>query len=175
MISSQLQAQLFPKNLTWEIILDRYHGNFWRRTAPPEMRIEVWSKCVYVYLPKSEQHRGVSIFLSFWDYLDYFMLRSQAKSQLVQVMKMRSNIFTTTSSQGIEGELHTVSFTLWGASCSCMLYKCLRNRIKTEIPYYWQLMRESRFFSGQVVCHHIEACLNHQGFSTLEDYLRRAS
>lgn len=171
MISSQLQAQLFPKNLTWAILCDRFSGQFWRQTPPLDLRVEVWAKCVYIHLPKSDKHRGVSLFLSFWDYIDWFMIRSQAKAQTVHTLQMRKNIFTATSSQGSEGELHTVHFTLWGASCSCMLFKCLRNRIIHELPYYWQLMKESRFFSGQVVCHHIEAALNYQGFSTLEDYL----
>jgi hypothetical protein len=172
MISSQLQSQLFPKKLTWAILLERYPRDFWRQTPPPEMRVEVWAQTVYVHLPKSPDRRGVSIFLSYWDYIDYFMQRSQTKAQLVNVMQMRSNIFTATSSQGSEGELHTVHFTLWGASCSCMLYKCLRNRIAGEVPYYWQLMKKSRYFSGQVICHHIEAALNYQGFTTLEDYIQ---
>ena len=171
MISSQLASQLFPKNLTWAILLERYPQEFWRQTPPPELHVEVWTQCVHVHLPKSEKHRGVSVFLSFWDYIDWFMVRSQAKSQTVHILQMRKNIFTATSSQGSEGELHTVHFTLWGAGCSCILYKCLRNRIAKECPYYWQLIKESRFFSGQVICHHIEAALNYQGFSTLEDYL----
>lgn len=171
MISSQLQAQLFPKYLTWEILLDRYHGELIGRTAPPEMKTEVWSQQVYVHLPKTEFRRGVSVFLSFWDYIDYFMQRSQAKSQLVRVLQVRSNIFTATSSQGSEGELHTVHFTLWGGSCTCMFYKCLRNRITDEVPYYAKLMKESRYFAGQVICHHLEACLNTMGFTTMSDYL----
>lgn len=175
MISSQLQSQLFPKNVTWAILCDRFHGDFWRHTPPPELQVEVWSKCVYVHLPKSLDRRGVSVFLSFWDYIDWFMVRSQEKSQRVRVFQMRKNIFTATSSQGSEGELHTVHFSLWSASCTCMLFKCLRNRISKELPYYWELMKESRFFSGQVICHHIEASLNMMGFSTLADYFRRSS
>lgn len=171
MISSQLQAQLFSKDLTWAIILERFQCEFWRYTAPPELRIEVWQKAVYIHLPKTEFTRGISTFLSFWDYIDWFMIRSQAKAQSVHVFQVRKNIFTVTSSQGSKGELHTVNFTLWGASCTCMLYKCLRNRISKELPYYWQLMKESRFFYGQVICHHIEAALNHQGFDELEDYI----
>ena len=171
MISSQLQAQLFPKNVTWAILCDRFSGDFWRRTAPRELRVEVYFRCVRVHLPKSKDHRGVSVFLSFWDYIDWFMIRSQDKAQRVNVLKVRRNIFTATSSQGSEGDLHTVNFTIWGASCTCMLYKCLRNRISKELPYYWELMRDSRFFSGQVVCHHIEASLNTMGFFTLADYL----
>lgn len=171
MISSQLQAQLFPKSATWELLCDRFSGSFWSRSAPPELRVEAWAQTIYVHLPKSPDRRGISLFLSFWDYIDWFMMRSQFKADLVQVFQMRQRIFTATSSQGSEGELHTVHFTLWSATCTCMLYKCLRNRISKELPYYWQLMRKSRFFSGQVVCHHIEASLNYQGFNTLEDYL----
>lgn len=178
MISSQLQSQLFPKNLTWSILLERYPRDFWRQTPPPSMRVEVWAQCVNVHLPKSEDHRGVSIFLSFWDYIDYFMQRSQGKAQLVCVLQVRQNIFTATSSQGAEGELHTVHFTLWGGSCTCMFYKCLRNRIANECPYYGQLMKASRYFAGQVICHHLEAALNTMGFTTMSDYLasrRRSS
>jgi pentatricopeptide repeat protein len=173
MISSQLSSQLFPKNLAWALVCEKYPADFWQRTAPAAFTIEVWQRCVRVHLPKSEWHRGVSLFLSFWDFIDAFMVRSQAKSQLVRVMQVRKNIFTATSSQGSEGDLHTINFTLWGASCTCMLYKCLRNRIVSECPYYFQLMKQSRFFSGQVVCHHIEAALNTMVFSTLADYLAR--
>lgn len=177
MISSQLQAQLFPKNLAWSLVCEKYPADFWQRIAPKTFEVEVWSKCIRVYLPKSDQNRGISLFLSFWDFIDAFMVRSQAKSQLVRVLQVRQSIFTATSSQGSEGELHTVHFTLWGASCSCMFYKCLRNRIAGECPYYWQLMKESRYFAGQVICHHIEAALNTMGFFTLADYLatRRAA
>jgi hypothetical protein len=172
MISSQLQAQLFPKNVTWAILCDRFSGDFWRRTAPPELRVEVYFRCVYVHLPKSQDRRGVSVFISFWDYIDWFMLRSQEKAQRVHVLQMRKNIFTATSSQGSEGDLHTVHFSIWSASCTCMLYKCLRNRVSKELPYYASLIQDSRFFAGQVVCHHIEAALNYQGFSTLADYFK---
>lgn len=175
MISSQLSAQLFPSQATWDLLCDRYSGEIWRRTAPPELRVETWWRVIHVYLPKSEDRRGVSLLLSFWDYIDWFMMRSQLKADLVQVFQMRQRIFTATSSQGSEGELHTVHFTLWGASCTCMLYKCLRNRISKELPYYWELMKESRFFAGQVVCHHIEAALNTMGCSTLSDYLEGVS
>lgn len=172
MISSQLQSQLFSKNATWQILCDRYSGDFWRRTAPPELEVEVWYMCVRVYLPRTEFNRGVSVFLSFWDYLDWFMMRSHDKSFRVQALLVRPNIFTVTSSQGAEGDLHTVHFNNWGnATCTCMLFKCLRNRIKEEIPYYWQLMKQSRFFAGQPVCHHIDAALSRMGFDALEDYL----
>jgi hypothetical protein len=172
MISSQLSSQLFPKNLAWSLVCEKYPADFWQRTAPAAFTVEVWQRCIRVHLPKSEWHRGVSTFLSFWDFIDAFMVRSQAKSQLVHVMQMRKTIFTATSSQGGEGDLHTINFTPWGASCTCMLYKCLRNRIAAECPYYFQLMKQSRFFSGQVVCHHIEAALNKMGFFTVADYLQ---
>lgn len=171
MISSQLQSQLFPKNLAWSLVCEKYPADFWQRVAPKNFQVEVWHQCIRTYLPKTDQHRGISLFLSFWDFIDAFMVRSQFKAQAISVFQARQNIFTVTSAQGQEAEPYTVNFTLWSAGCTCMLFRCLRNRIAQEAPYYHQLMKESRYFAGQAICHHIEAALNYQGFSTLEDYL----
>lgn len=205
MISSQLQAQLFPKNLVWQILAAR--RKVWgKNPVPIDLEVSIGDKFVGVYLPPSTfkykfkvsrltllgdatlyfylhliakynlaqrntTPQGFCTMISFWDFLEAFMMRSQAKAQIVSVFQARKNIFSVTSSQGQEAEPHTVNFTLWSASCSCMLFKCLRNRIAAEAPYYHQLMKESRYFAGQAICHHIEAALNYQGFTTLEGYL----
>lgn len=171
MISSQLQAQLFSKDLTWEILIESNPHKIWRRTAPQELTIKVYTMCVYVHLPKSEFNQGISTFISFWDYIEKFQLKSACKSDRIVAMQVRKNIFTVTSSQGQDANLHTVSLNLWGASCTCMLYKCLHNRVIKELPYYGKLLKQSRYFSGQVVCHHIDAALGQKGFFTLQDYL----
>lgn len=132
----------------------------------------------YDLVRRSTTPQGFCTMISFWDFLDAFMMRSAVKSDRVSVQLVGQNIFAASSSQVSESEEgeeepknYTVAFSLWGGTCDCMLFRCLRNRIKKELPYYWQLMRESRYFAGQVVCHHIAACLNYQGFHTLADYL----
>jgi hypothetical protein len=171
MISSQLSSQLFGKDITWEILIDRNPTTIWRRTAPKELKIIALSNCVHVYLPKSEKMKGISTFISFWDYIDKFMMKSAFKSQRLSVTKITDRIYTSTSSQGKDGGIHTVNLSRWGANCSCMLFKCLKNRIIRELPYYRSLLKESRYFAGQIVCHHIDAVLEKNGFFTMRDYL----
>ena len=175
MISSQLQSQLFPKTATWELLQNR--ELVWKASAIriSQLRVYVWSTCVYVYLPKGDDERdcpqGVSVFLSMWEYLDWFMGRSHFKAYNLSVFKARKNLYTVSSFQGQTTDPYTVTLNIRGARCHCMLFRCLGNRVKNECPYFYQLIKQSRFFAGQVVCHHICAALNKAGFGCLQDYL----
>lgn len=167
MISSQLQSQFFSKNMTWDILISKYPTKIWRRTPPAELRIEVWSKCVYVHLPKSDRIQGFSLFISFLDYIDLFMLRVVMK-QKGNVVERAANIYTVPSSQN-EADLHTVLLTKNNVKCSCFLFKCLSNRIN-ENKYLAQLLRSCTFFKGKVVCHHVQSVLNYCGFHTIQQF-----
>lgn len=175
MISSQLQSQLFSKKATWDILAEMrlVWGN---NHVPAEMRIEVWATCVYVHLPKNvvrkETPQGLSRFISFWSYLDWFMMRSVSKAQEISAREVRLNIWAVESFQD-KSEIHTVHFIKSRITCTCMLYRCLGNRIQKEVPYLYKLMKKSSFFAGQSVCHHITAALGRTNFYCLEDYIQR--
>lgn len=168
MISNQLASQLFSKQMTWEILCERY--GLWQHTAPKKLRIEVWEKAVYIHLPKSEFCRGFSLFISMWDYLDSLMLRSIGKASRIQATVIIDRRFEkkllVTSSQGGERN-YTVWLWKFGARCSCMLFRCISNRIRKESPYFFELIEQSEFFSGQPVCHHITAALSASGCYSL--------
>ena len=173
MISSQLQSQLFSKVATWEILTS--NKLVWGHRCPmriAQLKVEVWSNFVYVHLPVNPVSKvspqGVSRFLSMWDYLEYFMCRSVSKGSEIKAQLVNTNIWEVEGSQRASYQVH---FNPWGVRCNCMLFVCLANRIKKECPYFYELMKQSSFFSGQVVCHHIAAALSYQGFNTLEQYI----
>ena len=167
MISSQLSAQFFSKNTTWNILISKYPTKIWRRTPPKELRIEVWEKCVYVHLPKSDRIQGFSLFLSFFDYIDAFMMRVAAK-QRDNVIERALNIYTVPSSQD-PTDLHTVVLTKNSVKCSCMLFKCLTKRLE-ENKYLAELLQETTFFKGKVICHHLQSVLEYCGFHTIQQF-----
>ena len=173
-ISSQLQSQLFSKIAAWEILSYKYVGELWRCTAPPEMRVEVYTHCAYVCVPKTDKHRGFSTFISFWEFLDYFICRSISKASKVQAFLMRRGRtverWNVTSSQGVAGKSYHVMLTSLGSECDCMLFRCFSNRLHRELPYCFHLLEQSRFFAGQPVCHHITAAINRGQFSSLAEY-----
>ncbi len=100
--------------------------------------------------------------------LDCFMMRSLSKANNIQARLIYTNIWEV---EGSQRQFYNVHFSPFGARCHCMLFVCLANRIKKECPYFYQLMQQSSFFCGQVVCHHIAAALSYQGFHTLEQYI----
>lgn len=173
MISSQLAAQLVSKNATWEILRDRLHI---RQVTPPStLKIEIWHQCVYVHLPKNPiqiNPQGISIFLSFWDYLDAFMCRCVAKAQRCHVFLEKNGShhkqFSVTSSQSA-GDSYRVWFSRMGAGCNCMLFRCMTNRLG-EHKYLRKLIKDSTFFSNQAMCHHLQAALDWLGVRSLSDY-----
>lgn len=173
MLSSQLSAQLFSKQFAWGILCDRFPLS--RHTPSPQLKVEVWWKRVYVHLPASLINNGISTFLSFWDFIDAFCDRSYGKSYRCQVFlektQGKTQYFTVTSYQGPEVLPHRVSLHRYGASCTCMLFRCIGNRVRNEINDYYQLMKQSRFFNGQPVCHHIHAALMKIGYGCLQDYI----
>ncbi len=173
MISSQLQSQLFSKIATWDILTA--NNLVWGYRCPmriSQLKIEVWAHCVYVYLPalpvSKVSPQGISRFLSMWDYLDWLMARSLSKANDIQARLIGTNKWEVEGSQRAH---YIVDFSPFGARCHCMLFVCLANRIPRECPYFYKLMQQSKFFSGQVVCHHIAAALSYQGFHTLEQYI----
>lgn len=171
MISSQLASQLFSKEITWQILIDKYPTKIWRRTPPTELRIEVWERCVYVYLPKSERLNGFSLFISFNDYLDKFALKTSIKAYHLNVIQVRKTIFSVSSSQGATAERYTVHTAQFGITCDCMLYKCLRNRL-SELPASCKkALRLNENFKGQFICHHIEATIGKLNCYDISDYL----
>lgn len=173
MISSQLAAQLVSKNSTWEILRERFH--FHQITCPQHLKIEVWHHCIYVHLPKNPieaKPQGVSIFISFWDYLDAFMSKCVEKSQRCHVFLERNGIhkqFSVTSAQAVDGKSYRVWFSRLGAGCNCMLFRCIANRLG-EHKYLRQLIKDSKFFSNQAMCHHLQAALDWLGVRSLSDY-----
>ena len=171
-ISSQLQSQLFSKIAAWEILSYKYVGELWRCTAPPDMTVDIYTHCAYVHIPKTDKHRGFSEFVSFWEFLDYFMMRSISKASKVQAFltsRGRAETWNVTSSQGGLGNYH-VKLSSLGGLCDCMLFLCFGNRIHRELPYCFKLLERSRFFAGQPVCHHIVAAINRGESSTLAEF-----
>ena len=173
MISSNLQSQLFGKIATWDILTA--NNLVWGHRCPmriAQLKIEVWSTCVYVHLPANPVSKvspqGISRFLSMWDYLDWMMARTLSKANNIQARLIGSDIWEV---EGSQRPAYNVRFSPWGARCHCLLFVCLANRIKKECPYFHKLMQQSSFFSGQVVCHHIAAALSYQGFGSLAEYL----
>ncbi len=173
MISSQLQSQLFSKIATRDILTA--NNLVWGARSPmriAQLKIEVWSTVVYVHLPANPTSRvspqGISRFISMWDYLDWLMARSLSKANNIQARLIGSDIWEV---EGSQRPAYNVHFSPWGARCHCLLFVCLANRIKKECPYFYELMKQSQFFSGQVVCHHIAAALSYQGFGSLAEYL----
>ncbi len=173
MISSNLQSQLFSKIATWDILTA--NNLVWGHRCPmriSQLKIEVWAHCVYVYLPALPVSKvspgGISRFISMWDYLDCFMMRSLSLANNIQARLIGSDIWEV---EGSQRPSYNVRFSPFGARCHCLLFVCLANRIKKECPYFYKLMQQSSFFCGQVVCHHIAAALSYQGFNTLEQYI----
>ena len=171
MISSQLASQLFSKDITWQILLDKYPTKIWRHTPPTELRIEVWSNCVYVQLPASDRLQGFSLFLSFNDYLDKFALKTAMKAYHLNAIQVRKTIFSVSSSQGQTAERYTVNAAQFGITCDCMLYKCLRSRMAELPASFKKVLRKHEDFQGQFICHHIEAVLNKLNCYDLANYL----
>ncbi len=173
MISSNLQSQLFSRIATWDILTA--NNLVWGHRCPmriAQLKIEVWAHCVYVHLPKDPVSKvspqGISRFLSMWDYLDCMMARTLDKANNIQARLINTNIWEV---EGSQRQFYHVHFSPFGARCHCMLFLCLANRIKKECPYFYELMKQCQFFSGQVVCHHIAAALSYQGFGSLAEYL----
>ncbi len=180
MISSQLAAQLFSKVATWDILCAR--GLVWGGASPAIalLRVEVWAWSVHVYLPADPERydhpEGISIILSHWEYLQWFISYSEVKARKCIAFRVRANIYTVTSSQGQAVKPHTVLLREFGARCDCMLFKCLEKRVESESLYLYSLMQKSEFFchedsAPQAVCHHIAAALHLVGFDSLAEYL----
>jgi hypothetical protein len=172
--SSELQSQLFSKIAAWEILSYKYVGELWRCTAPPEMRVEVYTHCAYICVPKTDKHRGFSTFISFWEFLDYFMCRSISKASKVQAFLMRqgryAEVWRVTSSQGATGKNYRVELSNLGGLCDCMLFRCFGNRIRRELPYCFKLLQQSRFFDGQAMCHHLGAAIHRGHASSIAEF-----
>jgi len=173
MISSQLQSQLFSKLATKWILIRK--GLVWSESDPwldQHLKIQVFEKCVLVSLPKNPNgNKGFSLFISMWEYLDYFTNRSTTKAEDIECLSMSGIYWLVESYQ--KQDKYTVALHPEKIKCDCMLFRCLQNRIKSECPYFYSLMRLDDFFAGNVVCHHVYRVLNELGFWDLASYLNR--
>ncbi len=173
MTSSQLASQLFSKDITWQILIDKYPAKIWYRTPPKDLKIEIWANCVYVHLPKSDQNAydGFSLFISFNDYLEKFALKTAIKAHNLNAIQVRKTIFSVSSSQGQTAERYTVNAAQFGMTCDCMLYKCLRSRLHELPASFKKVLKINENFKGQFICHHIEAVIAKLNCYDLADYL----
>lgn len=153
--------------MTWTL-LQRKYPELEGYACPRELKITIYPKCIYVHLARKGNLRGVSICISFNDYLSLLIERNLSKAKSKDVTERANNIYTVPSSQ-VATELQTVYVTTRDIKCSCFLYKCLKNRIAKESPYLDSLLQKSPYFKGKVVCHHAEAVLNFIGFNSLRE------
>lgn len=172
MISSQIANQLFSKELIWNILIDQYPTKIWYRTAPKDLKIECWSNCIYIHLPKNLTSRGFSLFISFHRILRKFMDKVVGKAMKLTVIQVRTNIFTASSSQGSEAEPHTVNAHRYGISCSCMLFKCLTNRMRELPKIFKKAIKNDPDLCGQGNCHHIQAVIEKLGYYDISEYIK---
>lgn len=174
MVSSQLQSQLFSRIATCQILQNK--NIVWSALSPrlKNLKIEVWERCVYVYLPRCilNNTNGISRLISFWEYIDYFATRSNAKSVFIEATQQSPRGWLVESFQD-KTPTHTVMVYPDRVKCDCMLYRCLGNRIQKECPYFYKLMKKSDFFYGQVVCHHSYKVIQELGYYDFYSYINK--
>ncbi|MDB9373268.1 hypothetical protein [Nodularia sphaerocarpa] len=193
-ISSQLASQTISKITVWNclVLLGKVSGNLTQFTSD-RMTVEGWAVGVRVVIKRAykgiEVFKGLSTIISPLKIAKQILERTEFKSRDLTVTRRSERLFLVDSFQDPSVK-HVVNAQPDGLTCSCMKFKCLKNRMEKEAPqllkaigqisspdrskvcvteiydHYTRIIEEKI----HIQCHHIRAVMRQafNAFSSLE-------
>lgn len=196
-ISSALASQTINKVTAWNCLclLGKVSGNLTKFDSD-RMTVEGWAVGVRVVIKKAYKNLvevclGLSTVISPLKIAKQILEQTEWKSRDLNVIRKTDKIFLVDSFQD-PTEKHTVAAYNDGLTCSCMKFKCMRNRMQKEAPQLLKALGEVALLDGSKVasteqfdlrtrnietkfhiqCHHIRAVMR-KAFNafTSQEYL----
>ncbi|PAX59429.1 hypothetical protein [Brunnivagina elsteri] len=193
-ISSQLASQTINKNTVWKclVALELVSGEI-TQFISDRMIVEGWAVGVRVVIKRGYKgirvFKGLSTIISPLKMALQFMEETCLKSRGLNVTRKSERLFLVDSAQDPTNK-HVVTAQADGLTCSCMKFKCLKNRMVKEAPqlvkaigqitlldgnhlaYTEQFNTETMEMVGKIhiQCHHVRAVMREafNAFSSTE-------
>lgn len=189
-ISTALQSQTFNKRNTWQALRELgIVKDDLSKEESDRLLVEGWWIGVRVILKRSVKHilqntqKGFSTIVSWKNIFKAIFNDSWRKSSQILTEHIQDNKFKVESFQNRE-EYHIVKAYPTGLQCSCMKYKCIKNRLdeapqlkkEFKLSDYWKLERYNEKtnqleITSSPFCHHILAVVKKEFDShSLQEY-----
>ncbi len=193
-ISSTLASQTINKATVWNclVILGLVSGDLDKFTAD-RMTVEGWAVGVRVVIKRAykgiQVFKGLSTIISPLKIAMHIFEREELKSRGLSVIRKNKNLFLVDSCKDPK-QKHAVRAYSYGLECSCMKFKCMRNRIEKEAPQLLKALGKVSLLDGSQIayteqydtsthtlegkvhlqCHHIRAVMRKafNAFTSLE-------
>lgn len=155
-ISSQLASQTISKNTVWKclLLLRKVSGNLTPFTSD-RMTVEGWAVGVRVVIKRAykgiEVFKGLSTIISPLKIAKQILEQTEFKSRDLTVTRRSERLFLVDSFQDPSVK-HVVNAQPDGLTCSCMKFKCLKNRVEKEAPQLLKALGEISSLDGSKVC-----------------------
>jgi hypothetical protein len=144
-VSSQLQSQLFPKYTVAAVLKQLGRTNWENKYSEHNLTVEAWAVGIWV--------KEAGTIISYRELNKYTRFASAEIASQLPVEKVKGGWWVQ-SRQCSDKYFVTASKTT-GWSCSCMKFRCWRNRMPNELPMFWKVI------DGHPYCHHIVAAYLH--------------
>lgn len=139
-VSSQLQSQLFDKNVIGAILVKLGRTNWEKKYTVHDLTIEAWGTGIWV--------KEAGTIISYTDLNNYWRNVAENIGETLPVTKI--NIGWLVKSRQFH-KSYLVTFGVSGWQCECMRWRCWNNRISSELEAFWRAIDEKPY------CHHTAA------------------
>ncbi len=155
-ISSALASQTINKNTVWKCLLalGKVSGTL-TQFISSRMIIEGWAVGVRVVIKRG--YKGIQIFKGLSTIISplkialHIMEQTFVKSVGLNVIRKSERLFLVDSFQNPK-QKHVVTAHPDGLTCSCMKFKCLKNRMEKEAPQLLKALGQINLLDGSKLC-----------------------
>lgn len=155
-ISSQLASQTINKNTAWKclVALRKVSGTL-TPFISDRMTVEGWAVGIRVVIKRGykgiEVFKGLSTIISPLKMALQMMEQTLDKSVGLNVIRKNERLFLVDSFQDPSTK-HVVNAQPDGLTCSCMKFKCLKNRMQKEAPQLLKALGNITLLDGSKLC-----------------------
>jgi hypothetical protein len=155
-ISSSLASQTINKNTAWKCLvsLGKVSGELNPEIAN-RMIVEGWGVGVRVVIKRG--YKGVQVFKGLSTIISPLKMALQMMEQTclkaagLNVIRQSERLFLVDSFQDPSTK-HVVNAQADGLTCSCMKFKCLKNRMHKEAPQLLKALGQITLIDGSKLC-----------------------
>ena len=155
-ISSSLASQTINKNTVWKClaVLGKVSGQL-TPFISDRMTVEAWAVGVRVVIKRGykgiQAFKGLSTIISPIKIAYQIMEETCVKSVGLNVIRKNERLFLVDSFQDPKNK-HVVTAHPDGLTCSCMKFKCLKNRMHKEAPELLKALGKVAWIDGSKLC-----------------------
>lgn len=140
-VSRQLQSQVFSNQLIAELLIRLNRTKWMEKYNTHDLHCEAWTVGIWV--------REAGTIISYKDLANFLREIAAAIGEFLPVQKTDYGWFVKSMRNS---DRYKVTFSKTnGWSCSCMKFRCWKNRISEEMPQFYKALGEKIF------CHHVAA------------------